>query len=1364
MKKRQFFIFITCLFTILLFLGNAPEKASAESQDINVTLLTDDYYINAAGDYTLSGANATVTIYVAGNLSGEVNITLNGVKMEHDIASNSTPLYIGSGTTVNLNLVGISRLTGSDNFSGICVPGGATLNIGGDGSLYISNRSYSPVISAPGIGGNMGADTGNITINSGYIKAIGGDYAAGIGGSKGKSGGTIIINGGKVEASGIKNGAGIGGGYQATSSTVTINGGTIVAISTGTGAAIGNGKGGAESTVTINGGNVTAYSAQSGAGIGGSTGSSAANRVIINGGIITAVSVNDSTYISYGAGIGNAYLGSGSIVEINGGIVTATGNSFAAGIGGGYQSNGCDLTIRGGTVSASGYSGIGAGNNGTLAGSCIITGGSVKYSNILLIGLNPVINYDNNGTKAYMTTLHIPGISAATDVSYRVNGGALISSTTDTSGNLYLWLKEQSDVTGSVTVNGGNSYSFSGNIQANNSNVLTATAVPTYTVTVAAVSGGSITASPASAVSGSSITLTITPDSGKQLKDGSLKYNNGIYNVILMDKSFTMPAANITISAVFEDAPPQGYLLVVGPFTGGSIYPNMPIASSGSSINLIITPDPGKQLKAGSLKYNDGTKDVTITGTSFVMPATNVTVTAEFEDTPPIVYEVMVGTLTGGSITVNLALVEEGDMVILTVTPEVGKQLREGSLKYMDGAHEVVITGTSFTMPAANITVTAEFEDISVTPTPTYAVTIGILTGGNITASPATAVSGSSITLTITPAGGKQLKAGSLKYNDGTQEVAITDTSFILPAANVTVTAEFENIPMIPVPAPTYTVTVGTLSGGSITASPATAQAGNSITLTITPDSGKQLKTGSLKYNDGTKNVAISGTSFILPDANVTITAEYEDIPMPSTDTNLISIGTPTAITGLMNGTAKSAAALELPATVSIITSGGGKSASVVWNVASCTYNQFSLSAQSFIVIGSLTLPSGVVNTNNVNLSVTISVSVNQGTAPDSGPGVNSNDGSEIVGNNPATNTDTKLPSIEGSEAKGWDSVTQYITDNNTGSITVAMNGDTTVTQEIFEAVKGKDIDLTFDLGNGIEWIINGTDIPEGTEASQLHGIDLNLSMNTDSIPAELLDTLPETEQVQISLAYDGSFGFTATLRLPVEEKYSGKFANLFYYNPVTNQLELQAVGEVDKNGNVEFPFTHASDYVIVMRNSSMLNDAIDQITVAPVKKTLYVGGTKGHSVTLKTIIPETVQKAVSDGLCEMSIIYHSSNPKVAIVSDSGKIVAKKTGTITITTTIMINGVEKNFQTIIKVKKAYIKFSKSTKTMKLGETDTFQVAGYGIDEDDIVFTTSQKSIVKINKLSGEAIAKSAGNDYVIAKSGDIEVKIKVSVQ
>ncbi|MHB1365174.1 MAG: S-layer homology domain-containing protein [Eubacteriales bacterium] len=73
---------------------------------------------------------------------------------------------------------------------------------------------------------------------------------------------------------------------------------------------------------------------------------------------------------------------------------------------------------------------------------------------------------------------------------------------------------------------------------------------------------------------------------------------------------------------------------------------------------------------------------------------------------------------------------------------------------------------------------------------------------------------------------------------------------------------------------PTYKVIIDdTIVGGTITASPVKAHSGAIITLTITPDANKQLKAGTLKFND----VNITGTTFIMPAKNVTITAEFED-------------------------------------------------------------------------------------------------------------------------------------------------------------------------------------------------------------------------------------------------------------------------------------------------------------------------------------------------------------------------------------------------------------------------------------------------------------------------------------------------------
>lgn len=68
-----------------------------------------------------------------------------------------------------------------------------------------------------------------------------------------------------------------------------------------------------------------------------------------------------------------------------------------------------------------------------------------------------------------------------------------------------------------------------------------------------------------------------------------------------------------------------------------------------------------------------------------------------------------------------------------------------------------------------------------------------------------------------------------------------------------------------------YDITIGDLTDGTITADKTKAAAGDTVTLTVTPDDEKMLNPGSLKYN----NVAITGTSFIMPAADVTITGEF---------------------------------------------------------------------------------------------------------------------------------------------------------------------------------------------------------------------------------------------------------------------------------------------------------------------------------------------------------------------------------------------------------------------------------------------------------------------------------------------------------
>ncbi len=84
------------------------------------------------------------------------------------------------------------------------------------------------------------------------------------------------------------------------------------------------------------------------------------------------------------------------------------------------------------------------------------------------------------------------------------------------------------------------------------------------------------------------------------------------------------------------------------------------------------------------------------------------------EETPaPSTYNINIAVLSGGTIKANLTTAKEGDTIALTITPEIGKRLAAGSLKYTtDGESYTEIKENSFTMPASDVTITGRFESI----------------------------------------------------------------------------------------------------------------------------------------------------------------------------------------------------------------------------------------------------------------------------------------------------------------------------------------------------------------------------------------------------------------------------------------------------------------------------------------------------------------------------------------------------------------------------------------------------------------------------------------------------------------------------
>ena len=171
-------------------------------------------------------------------------------------------------------------------------------------------------------------------------------------------------------------------------------------------------------------------------------------------------------------------------------------------------------------------------------------------------------------------------------------------------------------------------------------------------------------------------------------------------------------------------------------------------------------------------------------------------------------------------------------------------------------------------------------------------------------------------------------------------------------------------------------------------------------------------------------------------------------------------------------------------------------------------------------------------------------------------------------------------------QEESFANVIEAVNKAKTGSkIRVNLLKTTKIPANVFESIKGKDMNVTFQVSDQASWIINGKDITGNVTAP----IDLGLVVGTSDIPKQKVTALADgNETIQLSLNYDGVFGFEGILRLSIGSDYSGKTANLYYYNETTGKFEYYQAVQVKEDGTVDFKFSHASDYVIVLNDTDM--------------------------------------------------------------------------------------------------------------------------------------------------------------------------------
>ena len=304
-----------------------------------------------------------------------------------------------------------------------------------------------------------------------------------------------------------------------------------------------------------------------------------------------------------------------------------------------------------------------------------------------------------------------------------------------------------------------------------------------------------------------------------------------------------------------------------------------------SGYTLTAKPDPGYGLKLLSIDGEEvtieaGPGDEFIYGFDIDSDTTSVVIQASFNK----VFEVDVDDMTGGSVTPDKYKAFEYDTVTLTIEPNTGYAISgEGVVVKQQDETPVTVTPTvgnecSFTMPAANVYVSAEFIDAPVEPEPeTYTVTCWPAENGDLLQGNTRYKEGDNVTIAYRPDEGYRLASmRALAYGDSGNILwneDITETnSFEMPASNVVVFATFE-------PAPnTYTIGTNVTDKGTVNVSPAsTAAAGDWVTVTATPAEGYKLELLNYSFDGHTWTpVKIeSGKAFPMPAHNITVNAVF---------------------------------------------------------------------------------------------------------------------------------------------------------------------------------------------------------------------------------------------------------------------------------------------------------------------------------------------------------------------------------------------------------------------------------------------------------------------------------------------------------
>lgn len=410
--------------------------------------------------------------------------------------------------------------------------------------------------------------------------------------------------------------------------------------------------------------------------------------------------------------------------------------------------------------------------------------------------------------------------------------------------------------------------------------------------------GGSAASDNVNPDEGAVVTITAKPDNGYELNGISVTDANGksITTNQTGDNTytFTMPKENVLVSVVYS---------YMGAF----------LAKSNEGGNITITDKDNGQVEIEAEAYNGyelSGGSVSIGGTSVSLTNNKVTVnrSSYISGNKPVIVEgqfnkksnthkVTPVSGTGGTVTVESQQAAAGDTVTVHTVAAYNYKVDRVTYNGNDATTSTSNAGEyTFTMPSSDVTVAATFKYTGDT-TDNSLVYVESTVGGTVTAT-RSAASGDQYNIVMTPNSGYEIPdsgncleisevvAGathgiqSVPKSDMTQE-GDSDSYRYLLTKNSNVALRVYGTFVKSADTKTVTCTSGT--GGAITASSFSAEAGDEIYLVSATQNGYRLKSLSVKTASGTTvsyKTESKRYTFTMPAEDVEVTAVYEPIQL----------------------------------------------------------------------------------------------------------------------------------------------------------------------------------------------------------------------------------------------------------------------------------------------------------------------------------------------------------------------------------------------------------------------------------------------------------------------------------------------------